>query len=94
MEEKVVLEYVVDVTEATTWLGFIEAFNAGFVRRFGSEWDGNLDAFNDYPYRLVTRGWRVCFGQVNQHLTRDKQPVMNVITEIIHSNPQVHWVCE
>jgi hypothetical protein len=27
---------------------FVEAMNNGFIRAIGGEWDGNLDALNDY----------------------------------------------
>ncbi len=54
-------EYVVDVSSANCWQDFVVAFNEGFVGRVGGEWNGNLDAFNDYlfwpteqPYRLLT----------------------------------------
>ena len=62
-----VVEYVVDLTSVASWEAFVEAFNEGFVRAVGGEWNGNLDAFNDYlywpeehPYRLVIRGWHSC----------------------------------
>ena len=42
-----VREYVVDVSAARSWSEFISAFNEGFVRQFGGDWNGNLDAFND-----------------------------------------------
>jgi hypothetical protein len=83
----------VDVATARSWNDFIDAFNTGFVRQFGAEWNGNLDSFNDYlfwpdehPYRLVVHGWKKCFDSVNQHLTWDRRPVLDVITEIFHAN--------
>ena len=89
-------DYVVDVANVTSWEEFITAFNEGFVSTFGSEWNGNLDAFNDYlwwpdehPYRLVIRGWQECSAAVNEHKTRDNRPVLEVIAEIFAENPQV-----
>jgi hypothetical protein len=40
--------YVIDGSEFSDFAGFIEECNRGFIRRFGGEWNGNLDAFNDY----------------------------------------------
>ncbi len=57
-------ECVVDVSGANSWSDFIAAFNDGFIRQLGIEWNGNLDSFNDIlywpeerPYRLLVRGW-------------------------------------
>ncbi|MBI1915189.1 MAG: barstar family protein [Planctomycetes bacterium] len=92
-------EYVVDVSAATSWAEFIGAFNQGFVRQVGGEWNGNLDAFNDYlwwpdehPYRLVVRGWHLCASAVNQHETWDRRPVLDVIAEILRDNPQAEVI--
>ena len=53
-------EYVVDGSGVRDFAGFVEQCNAAFIREVGGEWNGNLDAFNDYlswptpsPYRLV-----------------------------------------
>ncbi len=92
-------EYVVDVTAAACWADFVAAFNEGFVRPVGGEWNGNLDAFNDYlwwpdehPYRLVVRGWQVCAPALNQHRTAAGRPVLEVIGEIFSDNPQAQVV--
>jgi hypothetical protein len=83
----------------TSWADFGTAFNEGFVRPVGGEWNGNLDAFNDYlwwpdehPYRLVVRGWQACAEAVNRHKTRDRRPVLEVVTEILRDNPQAQVV--
>jgi hypothetical protein len=45
---------------------FIEAFNSTLFRPAGGNWNGNLDAFNDYlswvetPYRLELLGTSRC----------------------------------
>jgi hypothetical protein len=92
-------EYVVDVSAATSWVDFVAAFNEGFVRPVGGEWNGNLDAFNDYlwwpdehPYRLVVCGWQACASAVNQHQTWDRRPVLEVIAEIFRENPQAEVI--
>lgn len=92
-------EYIVDVSAATSWSDFIAAFNDGFIRLGGGDWNGNLDAFNDYlwwpeehPYRLVVRGWSACAAVVNQHKTWDGRPVLDVIAEIFRENPQAEVV--
>ncbi|HEV3120090.1 MAG TPA: hypothetical protein VGY58_23720 [Gemmataceae bacterium] len=92
-------EYVVDVSAAKSWADFIAAFNEGFVGPVGGDWDGHLDAFNDYlwwpqehPYRLVVRGWQACAAAVNQHKTWDQRPVLEVIAEIFRDNPQAEVI--
>jgi hypothetical protein len=94
-----VREYVVDVTQATSWQDVIAAFNEGFIRHVGGEWSGNLDAFNDYlwwpdehPYRLVIRGWAACAHAVNTYKTWNSRPVWEVLTEIFRDNPQTDVV--
>jgi hypothetical protein len=95
-------EFVVNVSAAASWADFIAAFNKGFVREVGEdEWNGNLDAFNDYlwwpdehPYRLIFRGWQTCVNAVNQHKTRDARPVLEVVAEILRENPQVEVILE
>jgi hypothetical protein len=97
---RAVKEYIVDVSAATSWADFIAAFNEGFIGPVGGgEWNGNLDAFNDYlwwpdehPYRLVVRGWHACAPPVNRHKTWDQRPVLDVITEIFRDNPQAEVI--
>jgi hypothetical protein len=93
-------EYVIDLSAATSWGDFIDAFNKGFVREVGGDyWNGNLDAFNDYlwwpdnhPYRLVMQGWQLAAPAVNQHRTWDGRPVLEVVAEIFEDNPQAEVV--
>jgi hypothetical protein len=40
--------YVIDGANFFNFADFIEECNRGFIRHFGGEWNGNLDAFNDY----------------------------------------------
>jgi hypothetical protein len=40
--------YVIDGTNFSDFAGFIEECNHSFIRAFGGEWNGNLDAFNDF----------------------------------------------
>ena len=89
-------EYVVNVSAAASWADVIAAFNRDFIRPIcGGEWNGNLDALNDYlswpndqPYRLVLRGWSDCATVVNQHAAHGGRPVLDVVDEILSDNPQ------
>jgi hypothetical protein len=53
--------YVIDGANFGDFTGFVAECNRAFVRAFGGEWGGNLDAFNDYlwwgdeEYTLVWR---------------------------------------
>jgi hypothetical protein len=40
--------FTIDGTGVTSFSDFVAAANAGLVRPAGGEWNGNLDAFNDY----------------------------------------------
>lgn len=91
-----VQEDVVDLSGTTSWSEFIAAFNEGFLRHIGGNWNGNLDAFNDYLwwpeehiYRLVIRGWMACAPLVNQHQAPDGRPIREVVAETFNENPQV-----
>ena len=61
-------EFTVDLFDARTFEGFVEAFNVGFCREVGGEWHGrSWDAFHDYlswpeeeNYRLTLDGWHPC----------------------------------
>jgi hypothetical protein len=98
--QRTVKEYDVDVSAATSWADFIDAFIEGFIRPVcGSQWNGNLDAFNDYlswpderPYRLVVRGCQACAPAVNRHKTWNERPVLEVIAEIFRDNPHAEVV--
>jgi len=98
--ECIVKEYLIDVSEVTSWADFVAAFNKGFVQFVGGgEWDGNLDAFNDYlswpeeqPYRLTIHGWQLCASGVNRHKTWDQRPVLEIVAEIFRDNPQAEVI--
>jgi hypothetical protein len=92
-------EYIVDLTSAASWEDVIEAFNKRLIRPVGGQWDGNLDAFNDYlswpeeaNYRLVIRGWSRCAPLIN--LQRGGSPVMEIVAEILRDNTQVVLVMD
>jgi len=40
--------YQIDGGNFSDFAGFIAEFNRGFVSDVGGDWNGNLDAFNDY----------------------------------------------
>jgi len=59
--------YQIDCQKINSYGDFIEEFNKNMIRSVGGEWNGNLDAFNDYlswpepnPYKLVIKGTDRC----------------------------------
>jgi len=59
--------YTVDCSSVGSFGDFVRATNAGFIRVVGGEWNGNLDAFNDYlswpeeeEYELEFSGAAAC----------------------------------
>jgi len=94
-----VLTYSVDLSDVFNWEEFIAAFNVGFVRCVNGDWGGNLDAFHDYlswpeecPYRLVLRGWEQCFEAVNTLWHHTGRPILELVQEVFHDNPQIQFV--
>jgi hypothetical protein len=94
-------DYMIDLTRATDFEGFVAAFNAGFCRHHGEHWHGrSWDAFEDLLYtalgeeaqwpiarvRLRFRGWAGSAGLNAQ----DRK----IIGEIIARIPQIEMVCE
>ncbi len=78
--------YVIDSLNFSTFEEFVEECNRGFIRSFGGEWHGNLDAFNDYfywgdgDYILV---WK------NFERARAVLGILDMILEIIREQPNV-----
>jgi hypothetical protein len=92
-------EFVVDVTHVATFEALISAFNEGFCRHLGGDWQGNLDAFNDYlywpdedQYRLVLLGWAQCRASLSEERTWDGKCLPDVLEEIIRDNRQVEAI--
>jgi hypothetical protein len=63
------------------------------MRHVHGEWNGNLDAFNDYlswpddsPYRLTLIGWKACVAALNRELAPNGMPVTEVIDEILQQS--------
>ena len=59
--------YTLDCRTVRTFADFVEAANAGFIRASGGEWNGHLDAFNDFlawpdegEYELELVGATLC----------------------------------
>lgn len=85
-------EFVVDLTNAVTFDGFVAAFNEGFCRHCGGHWHGrSWDAFDDFlswpeerPFRLIFRGWGACRGLRAEDRRR--------VREILADNPHVESV--
>ncbi|HKO93442.1 MAG TPA: hypothetical protein VJU61_19950 [Polyangiaceae bacterium] len=40
--------FTIDARQVKSFADFVAAANAGFIESVGGEWNGNLDAFNDY----------------------------------------------
>lgn len=94
-------EYVVDLSTVATWADFVAAFNEGFVRRVGGEWNvnGSLEAFHDYlrqpdehPYRLVVHGWRQCGAASRRPETWNGRSILEAVAQIFRENPQAEVV--
>jgi hypothetical protein len=81
-------EFVVDLTNVTTFKGFVAAFNEGFCRLCGGHWHGrSWDAFHDYlswpedkRYRLVFKGWEGCRGLEGE----DRRLVRRILVNNAH----------
>jgi hypothetical protein len=81
-------EYVVDLTNASTFEDFVVAFNEGFCRHCGSHWHGHSwDAFHDYlswpeeeRFRLVLKGWGRCRGLRGE----DRKMVREILADNRH----------
>jgi len=63
--------FVVDGRNVRSFADFIEAVNVGLVREIGGEWNGNLDALNDYltwseadSYELRILGSKNCMARL------------------------------
>nr|WP_159063776.1 hypothetical protein [Thaumasiovibrio occultus] len=70
------MKYTIDCAQVMTFADFIEALNEGFVRSVGGEWNGNLDALNDYlfwpevlPYTLELLGASQCRAALGYQAT-------------------------
>jgi hypothetical protein len=85
-------EFVVDLTNASTYDDFVAAFNEGFCRYCQGHWHGrSWDAFHDYlswpeegRFRLVFKGWERSSGLGGE----DRK----MIREILADNPHVEVV--
>jgi hypothetical protein len=89
-------EYIVDVSEVNSWPKLVAAFNAGLIRKVGGNWNGGLDALNDYlswpehdRYRLVLKGWHACANALGEHTMGDGRRVLDILAEIFQDNPHV-----
>lgn len=90
--------YIVDCREIQSFEDLIRAFNQGFVRQVGGNWNGNLDGLNDYlswpekvPYELVILGSARCSKILNFKASeRHDKNLWPLIREILDSNQE--WV--
>lgn len=87
----------IDCSKVDSYEDFIEAFNIGMIRSVGGEWNGNLDAFNDYlswpddfPYQISLVGHSRCESKLNykrrQHYS---ETLWSTITEILRDSEGV-----
>ena len=85
------LIYRVDCSTIDSYEDFVQAFNRGMIKNVGGNWNGNLDAFNDYlawpdqiPYKLVLVGSDRC-RQILSYRDRPEHPdtLWNIIHEIL-----------
>jgi Barstar (barnase inhibitor) len=87
--EESMREFVVDMTNASTFEEFVAAFNEGFCQHCNGDWHGrSWDAFHDYlswpeeeRFRLVFKGWHRCIGLQGE--------VREMIREILKDNSHV-----
>jgi hypothetical protein len=85
-------EFVVDMTNVSTYEEFVAAFNEGFCQHCDGHWHGrSWDAFHDYlswpdeqQFRLVFQGWEWCSGLRSE----DRK----MVREILGINPHVEAV--
>jgi hypothetical protein len=82
-------EFVVDVTNASTFEDFVAAFNEGFCQHCNGHWHGrSWDALHDYlswpaeeRFRLIFKGWKHSAGLRSEDRKR--------VREILKDNPHV-----
>jgi hypothetical protein len=89
------IRYEVKLEPRFSFPEFVEAFNVGFIRKVGGEWNGNLDAFHDYlswpdgaEYELDVTGWDGCRPMLSA-ATAGGQCLLAIFTDIFNSNPHV-----
>jgi len=66
--------YTIDCRHVRTFKDFVEATNVGLIRAAGGEWNGHLDAFNDYlswpeedTYELELLGAETCAAALDHN---------------------------
>ena len=92
-------EFTIDLTNVKSFTDIISAFNDGLIKPAGGNWNGNLDAFNDYlswppeqAYRLILLGWNRVYPILSATPFHGSQTMLDVITEIFQHNPHVQIV--
>jgi len=88
----------INCSEISSFADFIEICNEGFIRTVGGEWNGNLDAFNDYlswpeptPYTLEIIGSTRCEEVLNyRESEKHRENVWPLLKEIFNDNSE--WV--
>jgi len=84
----------IDCSNIDSYEDFIEAFNTGRIRSVRGEWNGNLDAFNDYlswpddfPYQISLIGSSRCEATLNYKRNPDDlRSLWSIIKEIFDDN--------
>lgn len=86
--------FLIDCSDIDSYEDFIEAFNNGMIRSVGGEWNGNLDAFNDYlswpddlPYQISIVGSSKCEAKLNsKRHPDDLRSLWSIIKDIFDDN--------
>ena len=89
--------YIIDATNFDTFAGFVEECNRSFIRSFSGEWNGNLDAFNDYlwwsdpdtEYVLVWRGAEKSRRDFELESGKPGRKLYHTLIDIIRSQDHV-----
>jgi hypothetical protein len=88
-------EYVIDAANFDTFAGFVEECNRVFIRPFGGEWHGKLDAFNDYlwwgegDYVIVWKGAEKSRQDFERESGKPGRKLYHALVEIIRDQEHV-----
>jgi hypothetical protein len=95
--------FTIDGRQVQDFDDFVEAVNVGLVRAAGGEWNGNLDAFNDYlawpsedAYELVLLGASHCAAKLAENArggdSGPNESLFDAIVGIVRDNPHVSFM--
>ncbi len=92
--------YLIDGDRFDTFAGFIAACNEAFIRQFGGDWNGNLDALNDYlwwshgsdggaEYMLVWKRSEKSRADFETERGKEGRRLFHTLVEIVRSQDHV-----